>query len=152
MGKENARQAGQWAANGNNKKQIKMPGNNFCQRVSLSLHCGQPATKMRIICASTTWGLPKDCCRLQGEGGRGVVDCLASRVSIRGMQPRTMLDTKLQIMQFVRTSIANCECNQHKLFDLWSVEVQYCIRVCISVCVQFVLIFQIIQSLTRQKY
>lgn len=63
------RQAGQWAANGNNKKQIKMPGNNFCQRVSLTLHCGQPATKMRIICASTTWGLPKDCCRLQGEGG-----------------------------------------------------------------------------------
>lgn len=71
MGKENARQAGQWAANGNNKKQIKMPGNNFCQRVSLTLHCGQPATKMRIICASTTWGLPKDCCRLQGEGARG---------------------------------------------------------------------------------
>lgn len=119
MGKENARQAGQWAANGNNKKQIKMPGNNFCQRVSLSLStagnlqekCELFAQVQREVCQRTV----ADCREKEGERG---VDCLASRVSIRGMQPRTMLDTKLQIMQFVRTSIANCECNQHKLFDL----------------------------------
>lgn len=73
MGKENARQAGQWAANGNNKKQIKMPGNNFCQRVSLShstagnlqQKCELFAQVQREVCQRTV----ADC---RGkEGGRG---------------------------------------------------------------------------------
>lgn len=91
-----------------------MPGNNFCQSPShspLRATCNKNANYLRKYNVRSAKGL-------SGVGREGGVDCLASRVSIRGMQPRTMLDTKLQIMQFVRTSIANCECNQHKLFDL----------------------------------
>lgn len=69
------RQAGQWAANGNNKKQIKMPGNNFCQRVSLSLStagnlqqkCELFAQVQREVCQRTVADY-----RGKGVGGRGL--------------------------------------------------------------------------------
>lgn len=68
------RQAGQWAANGNNKKQIKMPGNNFCRRVSLSpstagnlqQKCELFAQVQREVCQRTVAD-----CRGKGVGDRG---------------------------------------------------------------------------------
>lgn len=65
------RQAGQWAANGNNKKQIKMPGNNFCQSLShspLRATCNKNANYLRKYNVRSAKGLSGD----GREEGRGL--------------------------------------------------------------------------------
>lgn len=101
-----------------------MPGNNFFffffLHLTWSLHSSCSATKMRIICAqatTTTWGLGGDSTDptyppsgLQVVSASGeCTDCWTQ-------------NCKSCNLCALRLRTANCECNQQKLFDLWSVE------------------------------